>query len=91
MTLNKEGVSRLDNDNEYIEFIGAAAKLADPMSFINFQRTEGKLHVTIIPNQSEFKQDLIDTVLEAHRRLQLRIHFSSSLKISKSIYYYLDI
>lgn len=91
MILERENISRLDNDNEYIEFVGSAIKLADPHAHVKLQRTNNKLNVTVSPSNLEFKQHLIDTLLDAHKRLRIVIHFSSSLKISKNIYFYLDI
>lgn len=91
MKIIKEGISILDNDNEYIDFIGSAIKLADPLSFVRFHKSPQKLHVSITPSTKDNKQHLIETVLEAHRRLHLKIHYSSSLKISKIISFYLDV
>lgn len=89
MKVIKEGISLLDNDNEYIDFIGSAIKLADPMASVRFHKSKEKLNVAITPSTEDYKQHLIETVLEAHRRLQLKIHYSSSLKISKIISFYL--
>lgn len=89
MKVIKEGISLLDNDNEYIDFIGSAIKLADPMASVKFNKSKEKLNVSITPSTSDYKQHLVDTVLEAHRRLHLKIHYSSSLKISKIISFYL--
>jgi len=91
MKIIKEGISLLDNDNEYIDFIGSAIKLADPLSLVRFHKSQEKLHVAITPSTDENKEHLIHTVLEAHRRLHIKIHYSSSLKISKIISFYLDV
>lgn len=91
MKINKKGISNLDNDNFYLDFIESAIKLADPLSFVRLERSNNKLHVNITPSNSDFKQDIINTVLDANRRMKKIIHFSSSLKISKIVSYYLDI
>lgn len=91
MTIKLSGISRLDNDNEYIDFIGSAIKLADPMASVSFHKSKEKLNVAITPSIEDYKQHLIDTVLEAHKRLKIKIHYGSSLKISKIISFYLDV
>lgn len=91
MKIIKEGISLLDNDNEYIDFIGSAIKLADPLSLVRFHKTKEKLHVAITPSTEDNKEHLITTVLDAHRLLKIKIHYSSSLKISKIISFYLEV
>lgn len=91
MKIIKEGISLLDNDNEYINFISGAIMLADPLASVRFHKSIEKLQVHISPSTSENKSHLIETVLDAHKRMKLRIRYSSSLKISKIISFYLEI
>lgn len=90
MNILKEGISILDNDNEYINFISLAFILADPECSASFFKSGEKLHVNITPSNIDFREHIIETILDAHRRLGIRIHFSSSLKISKKISFYLE-
>lgn len=91
MKVSKEGVSLLDNDHEYINFITGAIMLADPLANVKVIKSLDKLYVHIHPSSLDNKTHLIESVLEANRRLKIKIHYSSSLKISKIISYYLDI
>lgn len=91
MKIVKEGVFLLDNDNQYIDFISGAVMLADPLANVRVVKSLDKLYVHISPSSLENKSHLIETILEANRRMKIKIHYSSSLKISKIISYYLDI
>ena len=91
MKIVKEGVILLDNDNQYIDFISGAIMLADPLANVKIIKSSDKLYVHIYPSSLDNKTHLIESVFEANRRMKIKIHYSSSLKISKIISYYLDI
>lgn len=91
MILDNKKLSRLDNDQEYLQFLEAAISLADPLSTGKIEKTLNKIHVIVKPSQQDFREHLISTLLDAHYRLGIKIIFSSSLKISKNIYFYFEI
>jgi len=74
-----------ENDNHYLEFINSSIIHADPEATVNVRRNSEGLSFMITPSTDNLRQFLIDNLLEAHRRLNLKIKFSSSLKIQKTI------
>lgn len=74
-----------DNDSFYLEWLKTSITHADPVATISVRQNSNGLIFTVLPSLESFRQSLIDNILESHRRLNLKIKFSSSLKIQKSI------
>jgi hypothetical protein len=74
-----------ENDNFYLEFIKTSVIHADPEAVVSVRQGSDGLVFSVIPSIDSLKQSLITNLLESHRRLNLKIKFSSSLKIQKTI------
>ncbi len=81
---------RKDNDLGYLDWLVAVVNYSNPDSSIRMDLVGEGYNVTITPANAEFRQRLVDNVLELHRRLHLKIVYSKSLKISKKVQFYLE-
>lgn len=93
MTINRLGFPSIipDNDTLYIDFISTALTHADPEAIITIDKRDASMRVTISPSLKDFKQHVIDNILNAHRLLKLKVIFSKSLAISKSVSYIVEL
>lgn len=93
MQITKHGFSQVGKDNDilYLEFIVAALKHSDPDAEITLHKVDDQIKVNISPSIEDFRQQIIENILGAHRLLNLKVIFSKSLKIQKSISYHVDI
>jgi hypothetical protein len=74
-----------ENDNFYLEWVKTSVTHADPEATVTVRQNSEGLVFSVLPSVDILRQSLIDNLLESHRRLNLKIKFSSSLKIQKSI------
>lgn len=74
-----------ENDNFYLEWVKTSVIHADPEAVVSVRQNSEGLVFTITPSTEGLRQSLIENLLESHRRLNLKIKFSSSLKIQKII------
>jgi hypothetical protein len=74
-----------ENDRFYLEWVKSSVTHADPEAVVSVRQNIDGLIFSIIPSIEELRQSLISNILESHRRLNLKIKFSSSLKIQKTI------
>lgn len=81
-----EGIT-LDNDYYYLDSIRAYIAVADGQAAFSLNRTPEEIIVHIKPSNPEFKQAIINNVLSINRKLGIKIIFSKSLSISKTISY----
>ena len=78
-----------DNEYNYFDFLLLVVTYSCPDSKVRVDLVREGYNVTIFPANPEFKQKIVDNVLEMHRRLKQKIEYSKSLKISKNVSYYL--
>lgn len=76
-----------DNDQFYLNFVSYALTHSDPEASITLNKFDNEIKVSILPSEESFRQSIIDNLLGCHRLLGLKIIFSKSLAISKSIPY----
>ena len=79
-----------DNELQYLDWIFSVVTYSNPHSQIRIDLLEKGYNVTITPDNPEFRQKLIDNILEIHRRFKLKITYSKSLKISKKVSFFLE-
>lgn len=79
-----------DNDVMYMNFIFDAIKVSDPDASIVISETDYRVMVIIEPSKKKFKQDIINNVLQANHRLNIKIKFSSSLNRQRRISYVIE-
>jgi len=80
---------RLPDDNGilYILFILSVLKYSDPDASMDVHNVDKELKVIITPSNPDFKDEIIDNIVAAHRMMKLKAEFSKSTIISKGIYY----
>lgn len=85
----KQGFPKVlrDNDQFYLEFIVDALKHSDPEAAITLHKIESAIKVNIVPSVPEFRQSIIQNLLDAHRLFHIKIIFSKSLALEKSVNY----
>jgi len=76
-----------DNDKYYLDFITDAMSHADPEAELLLNKIGSEIKVVVFPSGNEFRQDLINNLLAVHNLVKIKIVFSKSLAISKSIAY----
>lgn len=76
-----------DNDLQYFDLIFATVDYSSPKSRITVNNSDGLYKIVVQPSTEGFKQSIIDNLLSLHRNLKIKIRFSKSLKISKNIYF----
>lgn len=74
-----------DNSAHYVQWLLTATHHADPRCDVELHYKGNQISGTIKPSTQDNKQNLIDTLIEAHRRMKLKIEYSKSLKIQKNI------
>lgn len=87
ITLTRADGIITDNDYYYLDTIRAYASSKDGTASFSFHKHEGELIVHIKPSEPDFKQDIINSLLSIHRLMGLKIIFSKSLGISKTVSY----
>jgi len=74
-----------DNSLEMLYTIMAIIDYTDPEYKVTVSCTDEKTLIRILPSKEEFKQELIDNLLWVNKHLPVKIEFSKSLKIQKSV------
>lgn len=74
-----------DNDQFYIEFITDVMKHADPEAEVLMNKFETDIKTSIVPSDPEFRQHIIQNLLDAHRLFHIKIIFSKSLAKEKRV------
>lgn len=92
MQIKKNGFSAIlrDNDKFYIDFVIDALKHSDPEAEITLIKTEKDIKVRVKPSEKEFKQAIINNLLDAHRLFHIKIIFSKSLAAAENISYLVE-
>lgn len=75
----------------YFRKVEAAIHHTDQKAGLKYNSFDNKLKVYVYPSDNSLKQSIIDNLLGIHRTMKIKIVFSKSLAISKSIYYEIDI
>lgn len=93
MTIEKiDGfTSNLDSDYLYIDSVRASIYNVDADVKVSFYKKPDELMVHIVPSSGELKQGIIDNLLAVHKLMGLKIIFSKSLKISKTVSYSIEL
>lgn len=78
---------KTDNDYYYLDSIRAWLSIADGQASFSFDKNDSEVIVHIKPSNPDRKQDIINNLLAINRMLGVKIIFSKSLKISKTISY----
>ncbi len=89
MKLTKTGFSSipLENDKLYINFTLDCVTHSDPEAEVVMNRFDKEIKVVIKPSEPSFKQHIIDNLLGVARLLGIKVIFSKSLALQKSISY----
>jgi hypothetical protein len=77
----------LDSDYSYLSLLYAIIRHSDAECHVNLTKVEDEMFVAITPSQQDFKQHIIENLLFGHRLLGMKIYFSKSLAIQKSVCY----
>ncbi len=83
-TVNIPSITR-DNDAAYLNHVRYTVETIDPNAQILVNKSEEILSFHINPSSENLRQNLIDKLLEYHRKLNIKIEFSKSLAIQKHI------
>lgn len=76
---------------DYFRKIEAAISHKDPKAGLKYNQFDGKLKVYVFPSDPILRESLIENLLGVHIKMRIKIVFSKSLAISKSIYYEIDL
>lgn len=76
-----------DNSIIYLEFVEACIHHADPGATVKVEKYEDKLYTVIHPSIPLFRNDIIYNLLGIHKTMKMKIIFSKSLALQKSITY----
>jgi len=80
------GPSRLtDNELHLLQEIVTIVEYTDPGFIISICKNPENIIAHITPSSQDFRQGIIDNLLYVNKVLKVRIHFSSSLGISRII------
>lgn len=74
-----------DNDKFYIGFVTDAMKHSDPDAEVLINKFDTDIKVSITPSEPEFRQHIIQNLLDAHRLFKIKIIFSKSLAKEKRV------
>lgn len=78
-----------DTEFEFLDSIITCVVHADPESTAQLSVVENKITMHVLPSTPEFKQCIVDNLVKLNKLLKIKITFSSSLKISKRVSFYL--
>lgn len=88
ITLEKPDFLRVlpDGDEAYIRLLSIVVEYSDSEAKVRMNKLYNGIGVSISP-KGETREEIIDNLLLLHRLLQIKIHFSKSLKAQKSVYF----
>ena len=74
-----------DNELEIFNLMFSILYYSDPGYKIKIYKKDDEIIGHITPSQDSFKKDIISNLMHFNRSLKLRVRYSSSLAISKTI------
>lgn len=80
-----------DNSDIYIQSVKAAIDHADPECVVTIRKDHSKITFHITPSKPEFRQAIINNILELHRNLKIKTNFSKSTNISTTVSFSVEV
>ena len=92
MEVNAKGFDSilLEEDAKYLGLLYAFIRHGDPDASVKIIKMDSEMHVCVQLSIQDFKQHVIQNLLFGHRLLGMKIVFSKSLAIQKSICYTIE-
>lgn len=93
MIVNRSDLPSILKDNEdiFIQNIKCCIDHSDPAATVDIRKSSSDLIFHILPSIEEFRQGIINNLLVIHRNFGIKIIFSKSLAVSKTISFHVTL